>query len=94
MPPASITLPNLTRGSLFDSLSHIRLHDVQVFTQNQDHDTRNPSLSTGRFILDFVVDSTAIYKKVTKEKKDLEDPYAISTCSNQLLSSKLNLHIH
>ena len=52
------------------------------------------SLNTGRFILDFVVPSSVKYKKITKEKKDPKDPYAINTCSTQLLSSKLNIHMY
>ena len=42
MPPASITLPNLTHGLPFDSLSHILSHDAWVLAQNQDQYTSSP----------------------------------------------------
>ena len=51
-------------------------------------------LNTCRFILDFVSDRSAKYNITTKEEKDPKSPYATSTCSTNLLSSKLNLYMH
>ena len=41
MPPASITLLDLTHILPFDSLSYILLCDAWVITQNQDQDIRS-----------------------------------------------------
>ena len=48
-------------------------------------------LNTGRFILDFVFDSSENYYIITKEKKQPKGPYAITICTTKPLSSKLNL---
>ena len=51
-------------------------------------------LYTGRFILDFVVDSSANYNTITNEEKDPKGPYLINKCTTKQLSSKLNFHLH
>ena len=83
--PASITLLNQTHSLPFDSLSHILLCDKWVLTQNQDQGTKKSSLNTGRSILDFVVDSSAKYNRITNEEKDPKDPYTIIICSTRSL---------
>ena len=51
-------------------------------------------LDTGRFILHFVVDSSAKYKKIRKGEKDPKGPYAFNTCSTKLLSRQTkSLHV-
>ena len=53
------------------------------------------SSNTGRFILDFVVDSSCKhYNKIAKDEKDPEGPYAINTDINKPVSSKPDFYMH
>ena len=74
------------------SFHFITLHMGSHLRSRPRH--QKSSLNTSRFILDFVVDSSANYNIITKEEKDSKGPYAINTCSTKLLSSKLNLYMH
>ena len=67
--------------------------DTWVLTQNQDQDTRSLDSILADLFWMFVVDSSAKYKRITKEE-DPKGSYAIITCSTKLLSKHTkSLHV-